>query len=116
MTVKHVLRSILILSVLLIGVLGTATVVAADPPDPATGSPFLCPVVGDGVTNAESHNGPDRGVDPIYPPVGTSFIPGNNQAGLHVNDNALNTHGPGNPNAGPGHNPEFSPLWPDHGD
>jgi hypothetical protein len=63
---------------------------------------FLCPVVGDGVNNAEA----------INPPVGTSFFPGNNQAGANANPNAYNTHGPGNPNAGPGHNPNFSPIWP----
>lgn len=72
---------------------------------------FLCPVVGDGVLNADSHNG-GNGVSAITPPVGTSLLPGNNQAGVNANSNAYNTLGPGDPNAGPGHNPDFSPIWP----
>ena len=72
---------------------------------------FLCPVVGDGVVNADSHNG-DNGVSVIAPPVGTSFLPGHNQAGPNANDNAENTEGPGSPDAGPGGNPDFSPIWP----
>ena len=104
-----------VLLLVCVGLIATTTVALADPPAPATGSPFLCPVVGHGVTNAELHNGPGRGVDPIYPPVGTSFIPGHNQAGLHANENALNKYGPGKSDAGPGHNPDFSPLWPHHG-
>jgi hypothetical protein len=51
-------------------------------------------------------------VKAINPPVGTSLLPGNNQAGENANDKAYNTDGPGNPNAGPGHNPNFSPIWP----
>ena len=74
-------------------------------------APFLCPVVGDDVLNADAHNG-DNGVSAIIPPVGTSLLPGNNQAGLNANPNAYNTEGPGNPDAGPGHNPDFSPIWP----
>jgi hypothetical protein len=66
--------------------------------------------VGDGVINA-----PGKAGKVLQPPAGTSFIPGNNQAGLHANEHALNTHGPGNPDAGPGHNPDFSPIWPHHG-
>ena len=77
----------------------------------ASADPFLCPVVGDGVLNADLHNG-DNGVSAITPPVGTSFIPGNNKAGMHANENAHNTLGPGDPNAGPGHNPDFTPIWP----
>lgn len=73
--------------------------------------PFLCPVVGDGVLNADSHNG-GNGVATISPPVGTSFLPGNNQAGANSNTNAHNSSGPGNPDAGPGGNPDFSPIWP----
>lgn len=80
-------------------------------------APFLCPVVGDGkdgtkgVINADSKNG-DNGVAAIAPPVGTSQLPGKNQAGAHANPNAYNTDGLGNPDAGPGHNPDFSPIWP----
>ena len=101
---KHILRITIILSVLLIGVLGTASFASAAPP-------FLCPVVGDGVLNADAHNG-DHGVSAIQPPVGTSFFPGKNKAGEKANPNAYNTDGPGNPDAGPGHNPDFSPIWP----
>jgi len=83
-------------------------------------APFLCPVVGDGkdgtkgVINASeqnSKNGNPNGVSAITPPVGTSQIPGKNQAGDHANPNAYNIDGPGNPDAGPGHNPDFSPIW-----
>jgi len=72
---------------------------------------FLCPVVGDGVLNADAHNG-DNGVSAITPPVGTSFLPGKNKAGENANPNAHNTLNPSNPSAGPGHNPDFSPIWP----
>jgi len=78
---------------------------------PDSHAAFLCPVVGDGVLNADSHNG-DNGVAAIQPPVGISFLPGNNQAGANANDNAYNSDGPGNPDAGPGGNPDFSPIWP----
>lgn len=77
----------------------------------AYAQPFLCPVVGDGVLNADSRNG-DNGVAVITPAVGTSLLPGNNQAGANANPNAYNTEGPGDPTAGPGHNPNFSPIWP----
>jgi hypothetical protein len=112
---KRVLRAILILSLVVIGLMGASSIALADAPPPAVGEPFLCPVVGDGVNHASDVNN-DNGVSAINPPVGTSFIPGHNQAGLHVNDHALNTHGPGNPDAGPGGNSEFSPIWPHHGD
>ena len=72
---------------------------------------FLCPVVGHGVLNADANNG-DNGVSAIHPPVGTSFLPGKNKAGSHANANAFNSDGPGNPDAGPGGNPDFSPIWP----
>jgi hypothetical protein len=83
--------------------------------------PFLCPVVGGeendnagketGVLNADANNG-DNGVEAITPPVGTSLLPGDNQAGTNSNPNAHNSKGPGDPTAGPGHNPDFSPIWP----
>ena len=108
---KKSIRSLAVVTVLAIGgVMGTAAVASAAP-----GDPFLCPVVGDGVVNADTHNG-DNGVKvinfPDGPPVGISFLPGNNQAGANANSNAHNTDGPGNPDAGPGHNPDFSPIWP----
>ena len=72
---------------------------------------FLCPIVGDGVMNADAHNG-DNGVSVINPPAGTSFLPGNNQAGANANHNAHNTQNPSEGDAGPGGNPDFSPIWP----
>jgi hypothetical protein len=77
----------------------------------ALADPFLYPVVGDGVNNADSHNG-DNGVSVINPPVGTSQLPENNQAGANTNPNAHNTDNPDNPDAGPGDNPDYSPIWP----
>ena len=102
---KKRISSLAVVTVLAIGgVMGTAAVASA-------AEPFLCPVVGDGVINADAHNG-DNGVSAINPPVGTSFLPGNNQAGANANANAYNSDGPGNPDAGPGHNSDFSPIWP----
>jgi len=101
---SSMLRISVVLMIVAVGVVGTTAFASAGPA-------FLCPVVGDGVLNADEHNG-DHGVDTIAPPVGTSFLPGHNQAGMHANPNAYNTDGPGNPDAGPGHNPDFSPIWP----
>ena len=76
--------------------------------------PFLCPVVGEGVVHADDVNN-DNGVSDIDPAVGTSLLPGQNQAGANANDTAYNEFGPGNPDAGPGGgNSTFSPIWP-HG-
>jgi hypothetical protein len=106
---KKSIRSLAVVTVLAIGgVMGTAVVASAAEEAPTA---FLCPVVGDGVLNADYHNG-DNGVSAIQPPVGTSFLPGNNQAGANANPSAYNSDGPGNPDAGPGHNPDFSPIWP----
>ena len=101
------MKKLIVLSLVVVGgALATAgSAFAAEP------EPFLCPVVGDGVLNADSRNG-DNGVEAITPPVGTSFLPGKNQAGANANANAHNTSGPGNPDAGPGGNPDFSPIWP----
>ena len=92
----------------------TQSVALAAPPDgPATDGAFLCPAVGDGVANADSHNG-DHGVSVIGPIAsGWSFLPGNNQAGAHANDNAWNSEGPAS-SPGPGNaNSDWSPIWPD---
>ena len=97
-------KILLVLAVLTAGAIGTTAIASAD-------DAFLCPVVGDGVLNADDHNG-DNGVSAIAPPVGTSILPGNNQAGANSNPNAHNTEGPGNVDAGPGGNPDFSPIWP----
>jgi hypothetical protein len=71
--------------------------------------PFLCPIVGAGVVNADSHNG-DNGVQAISPAAGTSLLPGNNQAGVNANPNAYNAFG--GPTAGntPG-TAGFTPIW-----
>ena len=97
------LRILLILSTVIVGLIATTAIASAN-----DHNAFLCPVVGDGVLVAAAHGG----VEPITPPVGTSLLPGNNQAGANSNANAHNTLGPGNVNAGPGHNPDFSPIWP----
>jgi hypothetical protein len=87
---------------------GTATVALAAAGG-ASAEPFLCPIVGDGVLNADAHNG-DNGVAAITPPAGTSLLPGNNQAGANANPNAYNAFG--GPTAGntPG-SPGFTPIW-----
>jgi len=96
-------RVSIVLAVLAIGlVVATAT---------ASAQPFLCPIVGDGVINADAHNG-DNGVSAGAAADGTTFIPGNNQAGDHANPHAYNALGPEVPGSGPGHNPDFSPIWP----
>ena len=101
------MKKLIVLALVVIGgSLATAgTALAGDP------EPFLCPVVGDGVLNADLHNG-DNGVSTITPPVGTSFLPGNNQAGANANANAHNSQNPDSTTAGPGGNPDFSPIWP----
>jgi hypothetical protein len=103
---KRRIRSLIVVFSLAFGVMVASAAVAG-----AEEGAFLCPVVGDGVINADAHNG-DHGVSAILPPVGTSFLPGKNKAGDHANPNAYNTQGPGNPDAGPGGNPDFSPIWP----
>ena len=76
---------------------------------------FLCPVVGDGVNNADSHNG-DNGVEAIAPPVGTSLLPGSPSGSdptdnLPVAGNAINPNGPGFAAGGPGDS-TYTPIWP----
>ena len=76
---------------------------------------FLCPIVGDGVTNAASVNN-DNGVSTIAPAPGVSLLPGKNQAGNHANSNALNDSPPSDGNAGPGDgNSGFGAIWPGGG-
>ena len=88
-------------------VAASALFVLAFAPAAFAADAFLCPVVGKGGLTA-----PGRAEVVIEPPVGTSFLPGKNQAGAHANYNAYNTMGPGSEDAGPGHNPDFSPIWP----
>ncbi|MGI9586148.1 MAG: hypothetical protein ACR2N7_11220 [Acidimicrobiia bacterium] len=89
----------------------------AAPPDGPVGpndGAFLCPAVGDGVMNADGHNG-DNGVSVIGPLPGSgsySFLPGNNQAGAQSNVNAHNTDGPGTSPGPGGGNSDWSPIWP----
>jgi len=75
----------------------------------ASAQPFLCPIVGDGVLNADEHNG-ENGVAAIEPDAGTSLLSGNNQAGANANPQAYNEFG--GPVAGntPG-TPGFTPIW-----
>ena len=111
---KTGLRILAVSAIVTLILLGSASNALAD-------DPFLCPVVGGeededtgkktGVLNADDRNG-DNGVAAITPPVGTSQLPGKNQAGANANPNAHNTEGPDNEDAGPGHNPDFSPIWP----
>lgn len=85
----------------------------------AASAAFLCPVVGDGVINAANTHGAevsgDHGVVVIGPDVGTSILPGKEQAGANSNPMAHNPYGPNDPNASPppgNGNYEWSPIWP----
>jgi hypothetical protein len=87
-----------------VGVIALATAGTASAQEP-----FLCPIVGDGLLNADTRNG-DNGVQAITPAAGTSLLPGNNQAGAKANPEAYNEFG--GPDAGntPG-TPGFTPIW-----
>jgi hypothetical protein len=85
-----------------------ATGFASADQDNGVGTSFLCPIVGDGVLDAP-------GIDAISPPAGTSILPGKNQAGLHANAHALNSHEGGTPTAGNVPGAEgFTPIWTDN--
>ncbi len=75
----------------------------------ASAEPFLCPIVGAGVHNADSRNG-DHGVRAINPPDGMSLLPGKNQAGKHATPNAYNANGGPSGGNTPG-TPGFPPIW-----
>ena len=105
---KKRISSLAVVTVLAIGgVMGTAAVASASE------TAFLCPVVGDGVNNADAHNG-DNGVSAIHPPyIETSFLPGNNQAGANSNDAAHADYNPDEVEVlSPGDGSGFSPIWP----
>jgi hypothetical protein len=87
-------------------VLGSGTALAAAPDVVGPGNgPFLCPSVGQGVTNHR----PDAGQ---LPDGSYTFLPGHNQAGANANENALNTL-PASQSPGPGNgNSDWSPIWP----
>ena len=108
---RRLVSILLVLSLVIVGMLATASMVAADKPEGPVGPPsaFLCPVVGN--DNAAAHNGQEWfGVN-----AGWSFLPGNNQAGAKANPNAHNTEGPG-VSPGPGNgNSDWSPIWPPNG-
>ena len=101
------IRLLVISSAMALAIMGGASIASADDNSGA----FLCPIVGDGVINAAAHS-EGNGLTVIDPPAGTSLLPGKNQAGANANHNAHNALGPGNPDAGPGGNPDFSPIWP----
>ena len=90
-------------------VLASVCVLALGSAGAAGAAPFLCPIVGDGVLNADANNG-SNGVAAITPDAGTSLLPGENQAGANANANAYNSFG--GPTAGntPG-TPGFTPIW-----
>ena len=98
---------VLIAAIVALAALGTAGVAGAAHDT----EPFLCPIVGEGVLNADANNG-DNGVSAIGPPAGTSLLPGKNRAGANANSNAQNSLGDGAPNAGntPGES-GFTPIW-----
>ncbi len=112
---RVIIRTMGLLAATAVAVLAMSVSALAAPPDvvgPGDGS-FLCPAVGDGVTNADAHNGLN-GVSAIGP-IGSgdqSFLPGHNQAGAKSNPTADNTQGPGtSPGPGDG-NSDWSPIWP----
>lgn len=87
--------------------LGGSAIASADEPDgpvePGDADAFLCPVVGDGVSNADA-------IDSFAIASGTSFLPGNNQAGAHADSSSYSSEGPGTSD-GPG-DPDYTPIWP----
>jgi len=113
----RILQILVIMTIVLGGLMASTAGVLADKPDAPVGAggeaPFLCPIVGDGVYNADSHNG-DHGVAAGTAAAGATFLPGYNQSGAHANPNATNTMGPGeSPGPGDG-NYDWSPIWPYH--
>lgn len=92
-----------------LAILAAVAVLALATAGTASAEPFLCPIVGDGVINADAQNGAN-GVQAINPPAGTSLLPGKNQAGAKANPQAYNEFG--GPDAGntPG-TAGFTPIW-----
>ena len=112
---RKIISILLVLSLVIVGMLSTASMVAAGKSDgpvgPGDDDAFLCPWVGN--ANAAAHNGQgwivigDEG-------QGWSFFPGNNQAGAHANPNSWNDVGPG-ASKGPSNDINWSPIWPNGG-
>ena len=96
------IRLLAVLGLVITGLVVTTGVISAsEHPEP-----FLCPIVNEAVLDVAEV---DFAIDP---PAGTSLLPGNNQAGPNADSNAHNSSGPGDPDAGPGGNPDYSPIWP----
>lgn len=86
---------------------GVAPAFAAAPAPVNSGDYFLCPAVGAGVLNS-----PQLGAGPLPAPGYYTFIPGNNQAGAHVNPNGTNQNGlPSTTNVPGNGNSNWSPIW-----
>jgi hypothetical protein len=103
---RYLKRSLVIVSIVVSVLVATAGIASA--------APFLCPIVGDGVSNADANNG-DNGVSNIGPLEGSggaSLLPGNNQAGANANPNAFNTQNPDTSPGPGGGNSDWSPIWP----
>src|SRR5829696_378433 len=102
---RGIRRGLVTLGLSLVAVAAMAGIASAAQPDgPATGpsGQFLCPAVGQGAPHATGTLASGQ----------QTFLPGNNQAGAHVDANALNTDNPGT-TAGPGAaNSDWSPIWP----
>ena len=96
---KKSLMIITVISLVVVGLIGTASFALADP--------FLCPAVG----GPNGAGGPPGAGGPL-PGGQNTFLPGQNQAGTHANENALNTL-PAGLSPGPGNgNSDWSPIWP----
>jgi hypothetical protein len=113
---KHVLVVATFVVGAMVATQGVAFASPSDGPAEGPNGEFLCPAVGDGVKNADSHNG-DNGVALINDgnPIGSgdfSFLPGNNQAGTNANSKALNTENPPDSPGPGGGNSDWSPIWP----
>ena len=100
---RGIRRAVVTLALSLGAMAATAGIASAAQPDgPATGpsGQFLCPAVGQGVPHSTGTLASGQ----------QTFLPGNNQAGAHVNANALNIDNPGT-TAGPGGgNSDWSPM------
>jgi hypothetical protein len=99
-----ILAALTALAALMLFGTGSALAAAPDVVGPGDG-PFLCPSVGQGVVNNPHGAGQ-------LPGGSYTFLPGNNQAGAHANDNALNTLPAAQSPPPGGGNSDWSPIWP----
>jgi hypothetical protein len=72
--------------------------------------PFLCPVMGEGALSAPGLDGSHKNTVGTLPSGDATIRPGNNQAGTHANENALNENGGPSPTNVPGAD-GFTPIW-----